>query len=135
MFRKVTDIVLYKEPKINISNFLKGPKVVPLWYVINNTVLNIVSSGKQTRNSLRSRISVFSVLDFCNLCLSSIYLWNLLLFFSPGKVYCLFFIFMMTVFSRITSLALVQTELKNKTLRIFLLQLIRDTVPRTSAEL
>lgn len=83
MFRKVTDIVLYKEPKINISNFLKGPKVVPLLYVINNTVLNIVSSGKQTRNSLRSRFSVFSVLGFCNLCLSSIYLWNLLLFFFP----------------------------------------------------
>lgn len=56
MFRKVKDIVLYKEPKINITNFLKGPKVVLLLCAINNIVLSIVSSGKQIRNSLKSRI-------------------------------------------------------------------------------
>lgn len=56
MFRKLTDIVLYKEPKINITNFLKGPKVVLLLHVINNIVLSIVSSGKQIRNTLSSRI-------------------------------------------------------------------------------
>lgn len=49
MFRKVTDIVLYKEPKINITNFFKGPKVVLLLCVINNIVLSIVSSGQTDR--------------------------------------------------------------------------------------
>lgn len=65
MFRKVTDIVLYKEPKINITNFLKGPKVVLLLCVINNIVLSIVSSGKQIGNSKEQNLSSVCSGFFC----------------------------------------------------------------------
>lgn len=94
MFRKVTDIVLYKEPKINISNFLKGPKVVFLLYVINNTVLSIVSSGKQNGNSLRRRISEFSVLRF----LQAVSKFHIL-----TKPYCFYFFFPVRTFTVIFS--------------------------------
>ena len=111
MFRKVTDIVLYKEPKINITNFLKGPKVVLLLYVVNNIVLSIVPSGKQIWNSLRSGIWVQHARVFAAcvevlhtsislLCLD-FYRWKGLLPFLG-----------MAVFSRVTSLVLVQIDIE-----------------------
>lgn len=64
MVWKETDMVLYKEPKISISNFSKMLRVVLLLNTINNAVLSVMSSGKQTRSSSRIRLSKLNVFSY-----------------------------------------------------------------------